>query len=87
MRVDESNYETLEKASKITVTDYDIKWFDAENIDGYIDNDSIISMIEDLICEVGRLEERIDDLEQDIEDNYKPIPIAEQLGISDKDFM
>ena len=87
MRVDESNYETLEKASKITVTDYDIKWFDAENIDGYIDNDSIISMIEDFICEVGRLEERIDDLEQDIEDNYKPIPIAEQLGISDKDFM
>lgn len=87
MRVDESNYEILEKASKITVTDYDIKWFDAENIDGYIDNDSIISMIEDLICEVGRLEERIDDLEQDIEDNYKPIPIAEQLGISDKDFI
>ena len=87
MRVDESNYEILEKASKITVTDYDIKWFDVENIDGYIDNDSIISMIEDLICEVGRLEERIDDLEQDIEDNYKPIPIAEQLGISDKDFI
>lgn len=87
MRVDESNFETLKRASDITLTDYDIKWFDAENIDGYIDADNIISMIEDLIYEIGCLKEKIEDREQDIKDNYRRIPTAEQVGISNKDFI
>lgn len=79
MRVDESNYSTLERASEITLTDYDIKWFNAENIDGYIDTETLTNIIEDLINEVDRLQEKIEDIEQDIKDNYKAIPIAEQV--------
>ena len=87
MRVDESNFETLDKASKITGTDYEIKWFDAKDIDGYIDGDTMLCIIEDLMYEIDRLQEEIEDMEQDIHDNYKPIPIAEQVGISDGDFL
>lgn len=71
MKVDESNYEILSKASDITCTDYEIKWFDAENIKGYIEVDSLLSMIEDLICEIHYQKEKYEDLEQDIKDNYK----------------
>lgn len=87
MKVDESNYEILKKVSEITLTDYEIKWFNAENIDGYIESDNLFYMIEDLLYELNHLEEEFEDLKQDIQDNYKPIPVAEQVGISDKDFM
>lgn len=87
MMVDESNYETLDRASKMTGTDYDIRWFDAENIKGYIDSETLLTMVEDLIIEVDRLQEEIEDMEQDIQDNYKPISYAEQVGISDSDFI
>lgn len=71
MKVDESNYSTLSKVSDITFTDYEIRWFDAENINGYIEIDSLLSMVEDLICEVDHWKEKYEDLEQDIKDNYK----------------
>jgi len=87
MRVDENNFDILKRASDITLTDYDIKWFDAENIDGYIDGDNVISMIEDLIYEISCLNEKIEDMKRDIEDNYRRIPMSEQLGINDKDFI
>ncbi len=80
MEVDESNFKILDRASKITGTDYDIKWFNAEEIDGYIEEDNLISMIEDLICEVDRLQEELEDTIQDRNDNYKPIPYEEQIG-------
>lgn len=87
MIVDESVFDIIEKASKITLTDYDIKWFDAENINGYIETESLISIIDDLIYEFDNLQEKIEDMEQDIRDNYRPIPVAEQYGVSDKDFI
>jgi len=87
MRVDENNFDILKSASDITLTDYDIKWFDAENIDGYIDADNVISMIEDLIYEISYLNEKIENMKRDIEDNYRRIPMSEQLGINDKDFI
>lgn len=87
MRVDENNFEILDKASKITGTDYEIKWYDAENINGYIETENLISIIEDLIYEIDRLQEELEDIEQDIKDNYKPIPEAEQVGISVRDFI
>lgn len=87
MRVDVSNFETLKRASEITLTDYNIRWFDAENIEGYIDGEDLLSIIDDLIYEVDRLEEQIEDIKEDIRDNYKPISYAEQVGISDGDFI
>lgn len=87
MIVNESIYDILEKASNITLTNYDIKWFDAENISGYIKEENLIDIIEDLILEVNRLEEEIEDIEEDIRDNYKRISNDEQVGISSKDFI
>lgn len=77
MKVDESNYETLQKASNITFTDYEIKWFDAENINGYIEVDSLLSMIEDLICEIEHLQEKYEDLQQNMKENYKWVGTCE----------
>ena len=79
MRIDESNYETFEKVHKITGTDYEIIWKDAENIEGVIDIDGLYAMIEDLICEVDRLNEEAKDREQDIADNYKRISMEEMI--------
>lgn len=68
------------KIEKITGIDYDFKG-------NYLPSESIISIIEDLISEIDKLEEKYSDLEQDLEDNYRPIPVSEQVGISDRDFI
>lgn len=68
-----------DKIEKITSTDYDFKG-------NFLPSESITSIFEDLICEIDRLEEKYEDLEQDLEDNYRPIPLSEQYGISDRDF-
>ena len=31
--------------------------------------------------------EELERLEQDLKDNYRPIPVSEQYGISDRDFI
>jgi len=61
MKVNESNFELLKKVSDITMTDYEIIWKDAENIDGYIDENTILGMMEDLILEVDRLKEELEE--------------------------
>ena len=64
MRIDEDNFEILKKVSEITGNDYQLYWKDAENIDGYIDSYALFNMVNDLICEIDYLEEKIEDLEQ-----------------------
>lgn len=68
------------KIEKITSIDYDFKG-------NFLPSESITSIIEDLICEIDRLEEKYSDLEKDLEDNYRPIPVSEQVGISNRDFI
>lgn len=83
MKVDESNYELLKRVSDITRTDYGIIWKDAENIEGYIDTDGLLSMIEELILEVDRLKEEIEDMNQP--NDFDPeieIPQIHGKGIS-----
>ena len=48
--------------------------------------DNMISVIEDLDSEIDRLKERIEDIEQDRESNYKPISNNELYGVEDSDF-
>lgn len=61
-------------------------------ISKYFKNQDLISVsdlidcIEDLDSEVEHLKEQLEDERQDKQDNYRPIPIAEQVGISNKDF-
>ena len=48
---------------------------------------TIAGAAEDLESDVERLEEKVKDLEYDIQENYRPIPYSEMVGISDSDFI
>ena len=63
MKVDESNFDTLEKVTEITDTEYNIRWFDAENIDGYIECDDLYDMVYNLVSEVNHLKEQLKEQE------------------------
>lgn len=69
------NKKLYDRISKITLTSYD-----KEIINDYIymSDSEIESMIEDLIYEIDDRDETIEDIKQDIEDNYRPIPKSEQ---------
>ena len=49
--------------------------------------DEIIEVIEELESNLYEANERLTELERDIEDNYKPISYEEQVGISNRDFI
>lgn len=76
LKIDE---EILKKIQDITMTNYE-----AEGC--YLPADSINDIIEDLLLEIDRQEERYEDLERNLEDNYRPISAAELYGVSDRDF-
>ena len=46
--------------------------------------DELIGLIEDLKGDYDEAQEKIEDLEQDIRDNYKHISIEEQIGYSER---
>lgn len=52
-----------------------------------IDEEELLNIIEELVNEYEHLEEKLTELEKEIEENFKPIPVAEQCGISEKDFV
>lgn len=72
--------------------DYNLK-NDLEEIVGYkiepmtLEEDDVISLLEDLVGKYRTLEEKLENTKQDLEDNYRPVPISEQVGINDRDFM
>lgn len=65
--------ELYDKVCEITMTGYE------EIIDNpgakyiYASDYTITSIIEDLMHEIDSLQEKLEDIEQDLEDNYKPI--------------
>lgn len=78
---------TYLRVQELTCTQYGNLAVFKDKEQALIDNDTVESMIEDLICEIDRLKEQIEDMEQDIKDNYKKVPVAEQVGIRDSDFL
>lgn len=69
-----------ERVSSITTTDYQI-------VDNKIEINNLLGMMEDLLEEYDRLEEEFDDMKNDIEYNYKRVPVNEQYEIYDRDFI
>lgn len=65
----------LERVSNKLSLKIDIKEIDCEF---YIKSDDLLSVVDELYDEVGHLEEKIEDIEQDIQDNYKPVRKEEQ---------
>lgn len=80
MRIDESNFDVFDRVQNMCGYNYDIRWTDSHNLKGYIDPDVMLSMIEDLICEVDRRDETIEDIKQDRNDNYRRITVREMYG-------
>ena len=58
-----------------TLNEYGIKIEDKV----YLEQNDVLSIIEDLLVEIGNLEEKYEDLERDMQDNYRHIPIEEQI--------
>lgn len=46
----------------------------------------LIGCIEDLDIEIDNLNQQLEEIKEDITDNYKRKTVAEQVGISDSDF-
>ena len=72
------NEELEKKVVEITGVDYT----------GELSLEDIENMIKDLICEYHKVEEKLEDIKQDINDNYVPRKVNpyEEYGISEKDF-
>ena len=77
--LNEKDKELIEKISKITLTNYETGSF--------IKIETWKEIIYDLLDEIYNLQEKIEDIEQDIESNYKPIPYEEQIGYNERDFI
>ena len=69
------NKELANKIKSKTLNEYGIK-IEAKV---YLEQNDVLSIIEDLLVEIGNLEEKYEDLERDMQDNYKHIPIEEQI--------
>lgn len=69
------NKELANKIKSKTLNEYGIKIDDKI----YLEQNDVLSIIEDLLVEIGNLEEKYEDLERDMQDNYKHIPIEEQI--------
>lgn len=69
------NKELANKIKSKTLNEYGIKIEDKF----YLEQNDVLSIIEDLLVEIDNLEEKYEDLERDMQDNYKHIPIEEQI--------
>lgn len=47
----------------------------------------LFEFYEELYSEYEELEEELEKIEEDLKENFKPIPVSEQVGISDRDFI
>lgn len=78
-------YELNEKEQELIKRVEVISWCDFEKQDKFIKADMLINVVEELMYAYEGLQEKYEDLQKDLEENYKPIPI--DLGVSDRDFI
>ncbi len=72
-KLDDIDKETIKKAEDIISEDYDIE-------DNFIKAEYLVEIIEDLIAQIEHLEEKIADMKQEVEDNYRPLTPRELYG-------
>lgn len=80
IKLNTNEFEKVQKASEITGTDYKL-------LGNLMPVENMISVIENLLLEIDLLQEKYEDLEGNLEVNYKAIPVAEQYGISEREFV
>jgi hypothetical protein len=74
MIIDEKVYDRIKEK---TCTDYE--GIRMKDYGVAVNPDAVKVMLEDLLLEIGRLEEEIEDIIRDRDDNWKPISIEEQV--------
>lgn len=79
VEINDSDIQYLEKTEKLLGTDYERKG-------NYIELDSLICMIRDLLWEIDNLEEKVEYTESYYQDNYEPVSPYKMYGISENDF-
>lgn len=72
LKFDEDLYKEI---TSLTMTDY-------EMYGEFLPHDSIIPMIQDLLGEIHKLQEEYEDLQNDLESNYKPLSRSDYTGDS-----
>lgn len=74
MKINQDIFDILDKVQKITLTDYRYFWSDAENLDGYVDSNTLFDMVCDLVCEVESMQELIEELRNKENEEYEYDP-------------
>lgn len=52
----------------------------------FVSVEDVLTELEQVIDDMETLQEEFDDYKRDVEDNYKPISYAEQVGYNPRDF-
>ena len=76
-KLDEKGLELIKRVEVLT-------WSDFELQNDFIKVEMLETALEELMYEYESLKEKYSDLEKDLEENYKAIPI--DYGMSDRDF-
>jgi hypothetical protein len=81
-KLNDNEVAIIKDISKITFTDYKIEG-------NLIEVDTLIGAIEDLLTEYHRKEEELEDLHNEISENYelKRVNPYEEYGVSEKEFL
>lgn len=69
-KLSDDEKETIKKVQKRTITEYDIQ-------NDFINVEHIMYMVEDLLNEIDRLEEELEEEIQDKNDNYRRLSYSE----------
>ncbi len=72
-KLDKEELEMIKNISKITMTNYGLTG-------DFFPNESWKILAMDLLLEIDRLEEELEDCKQDKEDNYVPRPMSDYTG-------
>ena len=76
IKLSENDYRILQRISNKRSIKIDIKDIDNEY---WISTDELLNLICELDDNIDEEQERYEDLYQDMQDNYKPIPMEQQL--------
>lgn len=81
-KLNANEFKIMQEVENKTCTDYDLTG-------NFVPVENLISSIEDLLYEIKSLEEKISDLENDVESNYKPRfeNKYDEYGLNMKDFL
>ena len=81
-KLENDEFEKIKEVEKITYSDYEV-------VGNFIPVESLLYALIDMLGEYHNKEEELEDLKQNIEDNYKPRydNKYQEYGLSERDFL